>query len=202
MRSGTSTVLGSADGHYGQERVGRRRQLPGGDLYEVRRSIAVLQGGHVLDDLSVGEHWHFLAKGVHGMHPPASVCHRPDLIVQIVHCGPRDLPSNADSVVRLPRVRYCGDDTDLVQASVDAVNKVRSVPGQREVRVSGAQILLRCPGNDPYQLMLLYMRHSHAYRLKPERQLSLVVAFQLFLNDLNRSISFNHFGPRSSTPHT
>ncbi|SFT22067.1 hypothetical protein SAMN04487982_110156 [Streptomyces sp. ok210] len=128
------------------------------------------------------------------MNPPTSACHRSDLIVQIVHCGPRDLPSNADSVVRLPRFRYCGDDTDLVQASVDAVNKVRPIPSQCEVSVSGSQILLRCPGNDPYQLMLLYMRHSHAYRLKPERQLWLVVAFQLFLNDLNRSISFNHFG--------
>lgn len=160
----------------------------------------MLQGGHVLDDLGVGEHWHSLAQGVHGMNPPMGACHRSDLIVQIVHRGPRDLPSNAHSVVRLPRVRYCGDDTDLMQASVDAVNKVRPIPGQREVWVSSAQVLLRCPGNDPYQLMLLYMRQSHAYRLKPERQLSLVVAFQLFLNDLNRGISFNHFGSISYGP--
>lgn len=193
LLSGTSTVRGSADGHHGQERVGRRHQLPGRDLYKVRRSIAMLQGGHVLDDLSVGEHRHFLTKGVHGMHPPTSACHRSDLIVQIVHCGPRGLPSNADSVVRLPRVCYGGDNTDLVQASVDAVNKVRPIPGQRELRVSGAQILIRCPGNDPYKLVLLYMRHSHAYRVKSKRQLSLAVTLQLLFNDLNRGISLNHF---------
>jgi hypothetical protein len=76
------------------------------------------------------------------MNPPTSACHRPNLIMQIVHCGPRNLPTNADSVACLPRVRYCGDDTDLMQASVDAVNKVRPIPGQREVRVSGAQVLL------------------------------------------------------------
>ncbi|SEP02040.1 hypothetical protein SAMN05216267_10724 [Actinacidiphila rubida] len=76
------------------------------------------------------------------MNPPTSACHRPDLIVQIVHCGPRDLLSNADAVVRLPRVRYCGDDTDLMQASVDAVNEVWPIPGQREVWGSGAQVRL------------------------------------------------------------
>ncbi|MEV8154817.1 hypothetical protein AB0R11_19885 [Streptomyces fradiae] len=48
--------------------------------------------------------------------------------------------------------------------------------------------------------MLLYMRHSHANRGKPKRQLSLVVAFQLFLNDLNRGISLNHFGSISYSP--
>ncbi|MFG3024492.1 hypothetical protein ACGFZQ_39255 [Streptomyces sp. NPDC048254] len=30
------------------------------------------------------------------------------------------------------------------------------------------------------------MRHSHAHRLKPNRQLPLAAAFQLFLNNLNR----------------
>ena len=154
----------------------------------------MLQGGHVLDDLSVGEHRHFSAQGAHGVNPPASGCHCPDLIVEIVHCGPRGLPSHADSVVRLPRVHYCGDDTDLMQASVDAVNKVRPIPCQREAWISGAQVLRGCPGDDPYQLMLLYARHSHAYGDKPERKLSLIVAFQLFLDDLNRSISFDHFG--------
>ncbi len=152
----------------------------------------MLQGGHVRDDLSVGEHWHFPVQGVHGMNPPASLCHRPDLVVQIIHCGPRDLSSDADSVVRLPRARYCGDDTDPVQASVDAVDKVRAIPGQRELWIPGAQILLRRPGNDPRQLVPLDMRHSHLHRAKPKRKLPLVLAFQLFLDDLNRGFSLNH----------
>ena len=39
--------------------------------------------------------------------------------------------------------------------------------------------------------MLLYMRHSHAYRIKLMWQLSLVVACQLFLNNPNRAITLS-----------
>ncbi len=91
------------------------------------------------------------------MNRPARVCRCPDLIVQVVHRGTRDLPSNAGSVVRFPLAGYRGDGTDLVQTSVDAVNKVRPVPTQHEVRILGAQILLGRPGNDPCQVVPLYV---------------------------------------------
>ncbi len=79
-----------------------------------------------------------------------------------------------------------------MKAAVEAINQVQPVPGDHEVGISGPQVLLGRPGDHPRQLVLFHMCDSHAHRLEPRRQVTLVVAFQLLFNHLDRCISLNH----------
>lgn len=141
---------------------------------------------------SAGTH---AAEDVHGKDAPTLGCDFPDLFVQIVHCGTYGLAPNADTIVGLPRPRGRRDDADLVQTSVDPVDQVWPVPGEHEVRIPGPKVLLGRPRDNPDQLVLLYMRHSHAHRVQARRQFPLMVAFQLFFNDPDCGFSLDH--PRS-----
>ncbi len=126
------------------------------------------------------------------MHPSASSRDSPNLIVQIVDCGAYGLASYANSVVNNPGFGYRRDDPDPVKAAVEAINQVRPVSGEHEVGIPGPQVLLGRPANHPGQLVLLYMRHSHAHRLRSRRQFALILAFQLLFNDTNCRIALNH----------
>ncbi|MCF3107071.1 hypothetical protein IPZ58_36785 [Streptomyces roseoverticillatus] len=90
----------SMDGPHRQNRIERRHQLCGGDFYEVCRSTAVLQSGHVLDNLGAGEHVNPLTQGAHGMNPSAISRYRPNVIAQAVHRGPYDLTSDTKAGTR------------------------------------------------------------------------------------------------------
>ncbi|WP_435849067.1 heavy metal translocating P-type ATPase [Streptomyces lavendulocolor] len=75
---------------------------------------------------------------------------------------------------------------------LQAAGKVRSVAGQGEGMVAGAQVLPAGPADDPRQFVRLRAHHCHAPGVTPFEQPLLVVAFQLFLDDPYRVVPFDH----------